>query len=124
MEVIGLVIHRILRLRIGEYNNSELALLVNNIISLENQRVPMRLTRQEKENIYNKYWQRYRNRPFVGRNKIIHSVCPDISELHGCKLALLLSLIGGISQEEDSEDRRRRGDIHLLLVGDPGTGIY
>lgn len=37
------------------------------------------------------------------------------------KLALLLVLIGGISKS-DKTGVKVRGDCHLLLVGDPGTG--
>ncbi len=37
------------------------------------------------------------------------------------KLALLLMLIGGLTRVSET-GMHIRGDIHMLLVGDPGTG--
>jgi DNA helicase MCM9 len=37
------------------------------------------------------------------------------------KLALLLMLIGGLTRVSDT-GMHIRGDLHMLLVGDPGTG--
>jgi DNA helicase MCM9 len=37
------------------------------------------------------------------------------------KLAVMLILIGGVARE-DKGGTRIRGEAHLLLVGDPGTG--
>ena len=39
--------------------------------------------------------------------------------LYIVKLALALSLIGGVARHDPS-GMRIRGEIHLLLVGDPG----
>jgi len=65
----------------------------------------------------------------------VESVCPQIYRRRTIKLALLLTLIGGVGSDEVGEDdsalpsraetgsgERRRGTPHLLLVGDPGTG--
>ena len=39
------------------------------------------------------------------------------------KAGLALSLFGGVSKFADDVDRVRvRGDIHVLVVGDPGLG--
>ena len=36
------------------------------------------------------------------------------------KLALLLSLIGGVARVDPDSKMRVRGEIHLLMIGDPG----
>jgi replicative DNA helicase Mcm len=52
--------------------------------------------------------------------RLVESVAPDIYGLKVVKEALLYSLIGGV--REESNGHRKRGNIHLLIVGDPGTG--
>jgi len=52
--------------------------------------------------------------------RLVESLAPDIYGLKTVKEAILYSLLGGVSDE--SAGHRKRGNIHLLLVGDPGTG--
>lgn len=52
--------------------------------------------------------------------RLVESVAPDLYGLKVVKEALLYFLLGGVSEE--SEERRKRGNFHLLIVGDPGTG--
>ena len=59
---------------------------------------------------------------------MVRSVCPNIFEKDEVKLGVLLALIGGISQKVEDEQAKSsatlkiRGQIHMLLVGEPGTG--
>ncbi len=57
--------------------------------------------------------------PWV-RKKIIASIAPAIYGLWDIKEAIALSLFGGIPKETP-DGMRIRGDIHVLMVGDPGT---
>ena len=59
-----------------------------------------------------------------GSRILIGSVCSNIFERYEVKLGLLLSLIGGVSQKMDEEHSniKIRGQIHMLMVGEPGTG--
>ncbi|HEX3013962.1 MAG TPA: minichromosome maintenance protein MCM [Methanobacterium sp.] len=54
-------------------------------------------------------------------NKIINSTAPSIQGYREVKEAIALQLFGGCVKE--LEDKTRiRGDIHILIVGDPGIG--
>ena len=55
------------------------------------------------------------------RNHVLKSFCPQIFGLYAVKLALALVLTGGTTMTT-SDGMRLRGDSHLLMVGDPGTG--
>ncbi len=47
-------------------------------------------------------------------------------ERYEVKLGLLLSLIGGVSQKFEHENTSKglkiRGTVHMMMVGEPGTG--
>ena len=59
-----------------------------------------------------------------GSQILLDSVCENIFERLEVKLGLLLSLIGGVSQkmDDDHSNIKIRGQIHMLMVGEPGTG--
>ena len=42
--------------------------------------------------------------------------------MYAVKLALAVSLCGGLERVDDGGETRVRGEPHMLLVGDPGTG--
>ncbi|MBM4240340.1 MAG: minichromosome maintenance protein MCM [Euryarchaeota archaeon] len=54
-------------------------------------------------------------------DKIIRSTAPSIHGYREIKEAIALQLFGGSAKELDDKTRIR-GDIHILIVGDPGTG--
>jgi len=53
--------------------------------------------------------------------KMVNSIAPSIYGHSLIKEALLLQLMGGVRKERD-DGVTTRGDIHILLVGDPGSG--
>jgi replicative DNA helicase Mcm len=53
------------------------------------------------------------------RDRIIASIAPSIYGHWELKEALALALFGGVPKV--LEDTRIRGDIHILIIGDPGT---
>ncbi|HWQ67956.1 MAG TPA: minichromosome maintenance protein MCM [Methanospirillum sp.] len=56
--------------------------------------------------------------PMIYR-KIAHSIAPTIFGVDDVKEAIALQLFGGIAKEMP-DGSRLRGDIHVLLIGDPG----
>ena len=87
-------------------------ILANNIL-VENSKAL-----NQKEQDMNSIW---RDCPsdFDKRKQIVNSFCPNILGLQHVKLALLLVLIGGVSRNTDN--KKLRGESHILLVGHPGT---
>jgi replicative DNA helicase Mcm len=53
--------------------------------------------------------------------KLVTAIAPSIYGYERVKEALLLQLMGGV-QKRRSDGVVSRGDIHILLVGDPGSG--
>jgi len=56
-----------------------------------------------------------------GFQKLVISLAPSIYGHDRVKEAILLQLVGGVAKMRD-DGVRTRGDIHILLIGDPGAG--
>jgi DNA replication licensing factor MCM2 len=52
--------------------------------------------------------------------RIVQSIAPSIFGHDNCKMALAMSLFGGV-RKNINDKHRIRGDVNVLLLGDPGT---
>ena len=70
-------------------------------------------------NLPQDFWRKHAApRTLSGRNALLRSVCPQLAGLMPVKLAMCLALAGGVAQPA----AKLRGDVHLLMIGDPGMG--
>ncbi|KAF9936115.1 protein phosphatase 2A regulatory subunit cdc55 [Modicella reniformis] len=122
--ITGTVIRRWKPFLPGERCDIELALLANHVFIHNEQRVGVGITDEQRVE-FQQFWERARssevNKPFTARNQILGQICPKVYGLYVVKLAVMLVLTGGI-QKVDKSGLKVRGEPHLLLVGDPGTG--
>ncbi|XP_064086889.1 DNA helicase MCM9-like isoform X2 [Macrobrachium nipponense] len=98
----------------------EIVLKANNVTIRNKQRSGTIVT-DEMRNEFAGFWEKYQYNPLAGRNVILASFCPQVYGLYLVKLAVAVAVAGGI-QKVDNSGTRVRGESHLLIVGDPGTG--
>ena len=86
----------------------------NNVVKSHDQLAGFRLTEEDEHQI------RALARDPQIIDKIIHSMAPSIYGHTDIKTAVALSLFGGVAKERPGK-HQIRGDINVLLLGDPGT---
>ncbi|KAF9130647.1 DNA helicase mcm9 [Mortierella sp. 14UC] len=123
--ITGTVIRRWKKPMVGERCDIELALLANHVFIHNEQRVGVGITDEQRLD-FEHFWEHARSkavsRPFSARNQILRQICPKVYGLYIVKLAVMLVLTGGVQMKDKASGLRVRGEPHLLLVGDPGTG--
>ncbi|CEG48936.1 dna replication licensing factor mcm9 [Plasmopara halstedii] len=92
-----------------------------NSIRIKNATAPQVLVTEELRAEFTQFWSKHKHDAIRGRNEIVASICPKVYGLFIVKLAVALTVIGGISSVDNS-GMKTRGEPHLLLIGDPGTG--
>lgn len=98
--------------RSGKFKNY---IYVNHIEHLEQEFEELQISEEDEEKIL-----KLAKDPNI-YEKIIKSTAPSIKGYRDVKEAIALQLFGGAAKELEDETRLR-GDIHILIVGDPGIG--
>nr|WP_211206232.1 minichromosome maintenance protein MCM [Fervidicoccus fontis] len=92
----------------------DIVLDANSVLVSQKTLEEVEITREDEERIL-----QLSKDPWI-RKKIVASIAPAIYGHWDVKEAIALALFGGV-QKETKDKTRIRGDIHILLVGDPGT---
>ena len=98
--------------RSGKFKNY---IYVNHIEPLEQEFEELQLSEEDEEKIIE-----LSQDPHI-YDKIIKSTAPSIRGYRDVKEAIALQLFGGAAKQL-ADETRLRGDIHILIVGDPGIG--
>ncbi|KAK9824018.1 hypothetical protein WJX72_006994 [[Myrmecia] bisecta] len=120
VEVTGIVTRQWRSAVAGARCNVDLVILAN-ALRVANQAKSRVEVDADTQRQFDEFWAAHRACPLRGRNKILASICPQIFGLFTVKLATMLMLAGGV-QRVDAGGTAIRGEVHMLLVGDPGTG--
>jgi len=92
----------------------ELAVEVNNIIPLEETFEELDISEEDEKQI-----QELAADP-EAFHKLRDSIAPSVWGYKEIKESLLLQLFGGV-QKKQTEGQKTRGDMHILMIGDPGV---
>ncbi len=92
----------------------DIAIEANNILSLEESFEDIKVTEDDIKEILELAAD-----PNVFK-RLAKSICPSVYGFERIKEAILLQLFGGVKKKK-SDGGSTRGDIHVLLVGDPGV---
>jgi replicative DNA helicase Mcm len=114
VRVIGILKEISLPLPTGIQTRFDLAIEANNLIPLEESFDDLAITEEEENQI-----KELAADPEIVE-KLARSVSPSVWGYSEIKEALTLQLFGGV-QKRRSDGTLTRGDIHILLVGDPGV---
>lgn len=121
VSITGIVTRRWGKLIDGERTEIELVIIANNLKVNNETKFGVGVT-DELRDEFELFWKIHEDQPLEGRNIILKSICPEVYGLSIVKLATALALSGGVPVYNEETGTKIRGESHLLLVGNPGTG--
>ncbi len=115
VKIIGILKEVPVPLRTGGLSTRfELAIEANNIIPLEETFEELDINDEDEQHI-----QELAQDPKIF-DKLSRSIAPSVWGYEEIKKALILQLFGGVKKIM-ADGQRSRGDMHILLIGDPGV---
>ena len=121
-DVVMIGVVRLMWRPMGKDQRVDLELFIDAVgVQILNDKKSSHLVSPELKYMYQDFWKAHANTPLRARNYIVSSICPQMYGLYLIKLAVALTVIGGVRRLAP-DGSRTRGESHLLIVGDPGTG--
>ncbi|KMQ93010.1 dna replication licensing factor mcm9 [Lasius niger] len=120
VDISGIVIRKWNTLKVGHRAEATTFLMANSI-SVRRKISEATFSTAEIKDTFTAYWEHYRDNALAGRDNILASICPQLYGMYIAKLALAIVMCGGVAKTNET-GTRIRGEPHLLLIGDPGTG--
>ena len=146
VRIAGEVIYRWRQFKPGSRCEVDMVVVANHVHVYGEKETAHDLT-PEMVSRFERFWARHANDPLKGRDIILSGICPQLYGMFIVKMAVMMMLIGGVPFENVPDQRsssynerdgggrgvssgatppergpRVRGDVHVLIVGDPGTG--
>jgi len=99
----------------GQSTTYDLIVEANNVETIEEEFEEIEITPEDEKQI-----KELAEKPNI-YEKLVNSIAPSIYGYDNIKEAIILQLFGGIKKTRE-DGTKTRGDIHLFLIGDPGSG--
>jgi DNA helicase MCM9 len=108
-----MVVRRWKQLKLDQRCDVDIIIFCNHVVINNSQKFSSIISEEQELEFIN-FWEKHEKNPLKARNLILKSMCPQLYGLYLVKLAVAMTLIGGVSTVTNST--RIRGESHMLIV--------